>query len=515
MASSAVHPNAAVCVIGNEVLTGKTHDTNSLFIANFMFRRGIDLKRIVVIPDEMDVISSTVKELSDLVGPSGYVFTTGGIGPTHDDITYEGVAKAFGLGVELHQPTVDGLREYLEKQHRGFELNEDRLRMALLPAGCKLLSTASWVPIAVVNNVYVLPGIPSMVREMLTHNEAHFVGVPIHRAIVHTLRYEGDIAKTMTAIQKKYPGVAIGSYINLTDQTTGVKDETYHVRMTVEGRDEAEVEKVADELAAVSEGTRFFGSETAAICVIANEVLTGKTHDTNSFFIAKLMFRRGVDVKRIVVIPDDLEIISSTVKELSDLVGPTGYVFTTGGIGPTHDDLTYEGVARAFGLGLEVHQPTADALLAHARKNKFGNKLNDEVLRMATLPVGCTVLSTGSWVPLAVVHNVYVLPGIPSIVSEMLTHNEEHFVGVPIHRAIVLTLQYEAFIAKDMREVQKKHPTVAIGSYVNLTLEKTGVKDESYNSRLTVEGRDKDEVEKTADELVAISSGFRPPGSAL
>ncbi|GAB9463146.1 hypothetical protein Gpo141_00000619 [Globisporangium polare] len=251
-------PSAAICVIGNEVLTGKTHDTNSLFIAKLMFRRGIDLKRIVVIPDEMDAITSTVKELSDLVGPNGYVFTTGGIGPTHDDITYEGVAKAFGLGLELHQPTVDGLREYLVKQGRGGALNEDRLRMALLPAGCKILTTASWVPIALVHNVYVLPGIPSMVREMLTYNEEHFKGIPIHRAIVQTMSFEGEIATPMTVIQKKYPGVAIGSYVNLTGHKDGgVKDESYNTRLTIEGRDVDEVEKVADELAAIANGSRF------------------------------------------------------------------------------------------------------------------------------------------------------------------------------------------------------------------------------------------------------------------
>ncbi|KAF1331665.1 hypothetical protein FI667_g4216, partial [Globisporangium splendens] len=152
---------------------------------------------------------------------------------------------------------VDGLREYLVKQNRGHDLNEDRLRMALLPVGCKILKTASWVPIALVHNVYVLPGIPSMVRDMLMHNEDHFVGVPIHRAIVHTHHYEGDIAKPMTAIQKKHPNVAIGSYVNLTLQNTGVKDESYNTRLTIEGRDAQEVETVAAKLIAISNGSRF------------------------------------------------------------------------------------------------------------------------------------------------------------------------------------------------------------------------------------------------------------------
>ncbi|KAF1331666.1 Fad synthase, partial [Globisporangium splendens] len=259
---------------------------------------------------------------------------------------------------------------------------------------------------------------------------------------------------------------------------------------------------------------------SAAICVIANEVLTGKTHDTNSFFIAKLMFRRGIDVKRVIVIPDELDIISSTVKELSDLVGPTGYVFTTGGIGPTHDDLTYEGVAKAFGVGLELHQPTADALREFAIQRGYDGALNEDALRMATLPERCTVLSTGSWVPLAVVHNVYVLPGIPSMVTDMLTYNEDHFVGVPIHRVILHTLKIEALIAKSMKAIQKKYAGVAIGSYVNLTLEKTGVKDESYNTRITIEGRNLEEVENTTNELIQLCDGKRVqlesnPDSAL
>lgn len=210
-----------------------------------------------------------------------------------------------------------------------------------------------------------------------------------------------------------------------------------------------------------------------------------------------------------------LQIISSTVKELSDLVGPTGYVFTTGGIGPTHDDLTYEGVATAFGVGLELHEPTAEALRAYARSMKLTGELNEDVLRMATLPVGCKILETGTWVPLTVVHNVYVLPGIPSMVDKMLMYNEEHFKGVPIHRAIVHTMSYEGVIAKPMKAIQKKYPGVVIGSYVNLTQEKTGVKDESYNSRLTVEGRDADEVETVANELIAISNGTRFHAGAL
>ncbi|KAE9194866.1 hypothetical protein PF002_g23478 [Phytophthora fragariae] len=212
----------------------------------------------------------------------------------------------------------------------------------------------------------------------------------------------------------------------------------------------------------------------AAVCVIANEVLTGKTLDTNSHFIAKLMFRRGVDLKRVVVIPDEEDAIIETVKELSAFVGPTGYVFTTGGIGPTHDDITYESIAKAF------------------------------------------VLPSSGWTPIAVVENVYILPGIPSMVKDMLTCNEDHFVGVPIHRVIVSTLEYESTIAASYKALQKKHPNVILGSYVNLTEEKTGTRDASFNTRLTVEGRNAEEVKEIGNELVELFKGkIVDPGTAV
>ncbi|GMF32618.1 unnamed protein product [Phytophthora fragariaefolia] len=204
---------------------------------------------MVVIPDEEEAIVATVKELSRFVGPSGYVFTTGGIGPTHDDITYESVAKAFGLGVEIHEATLKGLEEAMTKRSGG--MTEGRKRMTLLPAGCKTLTTEFWTPIAVVENVYILPGIPSMVRSMLTSNEEHFVGVPIFRAIL-----EGDIAAQLTAVQNAHPDIAIGSYVNLTKDETGVRDTSFNTRLTIEGRDEAEVQDVSDEIAKLFDGEK-------------------------------------------------------------------------------------------------------------------------------------------------------------------------------------------------------------------------------------------------------------------
>ncbi|KAG6617525.1 FAD synthase [Phytophthora cinnamomi] len=248
-------PRAAVCVIANEVLTGKTLDTNSHFIAKLMFRRGVDLKRVVVIPDEEDAIIKTVRELSDFVGPKGYVFTTGGIGPTHDDITYESIAKAFGVGVALHEPTMAAMKKFGEEKFPDIPFDDSVKRMAIFPVGCKLLPSSGWTPIAVVENVYILPGIPSMVKDMLTCNEEHFVGVPIHRIIVNTLEYEGTLAGSLKAVQKQHPNVIIGSYVNLTEEKTGTRDTSFNTRLTVEGRNAEEVRGVGNKLVELFKGT--------------------------------------------------------------------------------------------------------------------------------------------------------------------------------------------------------------------------------------------------------------------
>ncbi|KAG3244882.1 hypothetical protein PI124_g10340 [Phytophthora idaei] len=254
----------------------------------------------------------------------------------------------------------------------------------------------------------------------------------------------------------------------------------------------------------------------AAVCVIANEVLTGKTLDTNSNFIAKLMFRRGVDLKRVVVIPDEEDAIIKTVKELSDFVGPSGYVFTTGGIGPTHDDITYESIAKTFDVGVELHELTFAAMKKFGEEKYPSIPFDDSVKRMAILPVGCKLLASSGWTPIAVVHNVYILPGIPSMVKNMLTCNEEHFVGVPIHPVIVNTLEYEGTLASSLKKVQNEHPNVILGSYVNLTEEKTGTCDTSFNTRLTVEGRDAEEVKQAGDKLIELFSGkIADPSAAV
>ncbi|CAK4660779.1 unnamed protein product [Aphanomyces euteiches] len=266
MSSRTVPPKAAICVVGNEVLSGKTLDSNSNFIAKFLFSRGIDLVRISVIPDEMDVIVDTVRHFSDLVGSTGYVFTTGGIGPTHDDITYEGIANAFNVPLELHQPTKDALYNYLAANNRGHELNEDRLRMATFPKGRPTIEAPVIsdnelrmrcpydVVMVKMRNVYVLPGIPRLMKQMLESNVDHFKGIPIHQAIARTKQPEGTIAATLKAVANEFPSVLIGSYVNLKEDHLQYEERSYNVQVTLYSRVESDIHAALPKAVAAIEG---------------------------------------------------------------------------------------------------------------------------------------------------------------------------------------------------------------------------------------------------------------------
>eukprot|EP01066_Platyproteum_vivax_P014268 Platyproteum_vivax@DN6398_c0_g2_i2.p1 len=145
------HRTAACLIIGDEVLKGRTHDTNSHFTAKQLYKLGINLERIEVIGDIQETIVSTVQRLS---ASHNYVFTSGGIGPTHDDITYLALARAFNDELTYHEPTLHLMNEYFkEKKPESLPLNEARRRMALLPSRSKVYTTEGlWVPLAVLEN---------------------------------------------------------------------------------------------------------------------------------------------------------------------------------------------------------------------------------------------------------------------------------------------------------------------------------------------------------------------------
>ncbi len=203
------NPTAAVLVIGNEILSGRTHDTNSHAIARFLGPFGIDLKEIRVVGDAEDEI---VAALNALRQRYTYVFTTGGIGPTHDDITADAVAKAFAVGIDFHPEALALLEARFVNNPQDF--NEMRRRMARIPLGASLIrNSISAAPGFHIGNVFVLAGVPSIMQAMLEDLAPRLTrGAAVHAVTITAHVAEGAIAGALAEIQKRFPAVAIGSY---------------------------------------------------------------------------------------------------------------------------------------------------------------------------------------------------------------------------------------------------------------------------------------------------------------
>lgn len=200
---------AALLVIGDEILSGRTKDKNIGYIADHLTAIGIQLKEVRVVPDEEAEIVAAVNALRHRYN---YVFTTGGIGPTHDDITADSVAKAFGVGIDVDERALAPMKAHFER--RGVELTPARLRMARIPFGAELVENSiSVAPGFKLGNVIVMAGIPSIMAVMLeaatkflqTGKKMVSEGIELHRP-------EGEIAHAFAEHQKKYPGVSMGSY---------------------------------------------------------------------------------------------------------------------------------------------------------------------------------------------------------------------------------------------------------------------------------------------------------------
>jgi molybdenum cofactor synthesis domain-containing protein len=200
---------AAVLVIGDEILSGRTKDKNIGFIAEHMTAIGIDVKEVRVVPDEEPEI---VTALNALRARYTYVFTTGGIGPTHDDITADAVAKAFDLPIDHDPRAVELLRERLAIT--GGEMNEARLRMTRMPKGSELvLNKISAAPGFMIGNVIVMAGIPQVMQAMLEYVTPRLkTGTAMLSETVRGDCREGDIGTELGAIAKAHAGVVIGSY---------------------------------------------------------------------------------------------------------------------------------------------------------------------------------------------------------------------------------------------------------------------------------------------------------------
>ena len=206
-------PTACLLVIGNEVLSGRTQDANIRFLANRLGEIGIPLREVRVIPDVADTIIATVNEVRSKFD---HVFTTGGIGPTHDDITSECVAAAFGVPWEKHPEAWPRMEAYYAKTPGGAaEFNAPRQRMATMPRGATLIDNAvSLAPGFTIGNVHVMAGVPRIMQSMFDSLAPRLAGGPpvVSRAVWALGLAEGRIAQGLEAIQTAYPALDLGSY---------------------------------------------------------------------------------------------------------------------------------------------------------------------------------------------------------------------------------------------------------------------------------------------------------------
>jgi len=238
--SDGPNPTAAVLIVGNEILSGRTKDANLPHIAERLGGQGILVREARVVPDVPEEIIAAVNALRSRYT---YVFSTGGIGPTHDDITSECVARAFGVALERNPEAVARL-----ERHYGDPalLNEARLRMANIPAGAELIDNPiSAAPGFRIGNVFVMAGVPNIMQAMLDGILPRLRGgPPIHARTVSCALAEGVLAADLGALQERYPALEIGSYPYFRRGDFGVS-------LVLRGTDEGQVDGATEELAAI------------------------------------------------------------------------------------------------------------------------------------------------------------------------------------------------------------------------------------------------------------------------
>jgi len=199
--------NAAIIVIGNEILSGRTQDINVSFLCKWLNDLGVRVTEVRIIEDNED---SIVKNVNELKNKFKYIFTTGGIGPTHDDITSKSIAKAFNIKYDFHKEAY----EILEKYYTPEKFNEGRKKMAKIPENAKLIyNPSSGAPGFIVKNVFCLPGVPSILKSMIDGLKDKIIGGnKILSQTITIQTVESEIAQSLEDVQKKFKNVEIGSY---------------------------------------------------------------------------------------------------------------------------------------------------------------------------------------------------------------------------------------------------------------------------------------------------------------
>jgi molybdenum cofactor synthesis domain-containing protein len=230
-----------------------------------------------------------------------------------------------------------------------------------------------------------------------------------------------------------------------------------------------------------------FATKTAAMVVIGNEILSGKVTDSNSPFLAKELRAAGVSLERIAVIPDDVDLIGQTVAGYAESFD---FVFTSGGVGPTHDDMTMDGIAVGFGVKVIEHSELRE-MIAQA----VGGTLSPSHLKMAQVPDGAELVGDHKHFPTVRMRNVYVLPGIPEIFEAKIAGLRERFAGEPYHLRQILVSVSETRIADFLNETLAEFPELMLGSYPKFA-------NEEYSVRLTLESKNEDYLEAALADLV-------------
>lgn len=230
-------------------------------------------------------------------------------------------------------------------------------------------------------------------------------------------------------------------------------------------------------------------SKTAGIVIIGNEVLSGKTQDTNSYFLCVELRQLGVEVQKISTIQDDIELIGLEVTAFSNRFD---FVFTTGGVGPTHDDVTIDGIAHGFAVRVVRHPDIEQRM-----RQRLGGDVNEARLRMANVPEGAVLLATEAlFAPVINIHNVYVFPGIPKILQERFHVIKERFRDAPYFLKNVFVRYGEGVIASALNALLVKFPHLLLGSYPVLDLP-------DYKVKVTLESKDSDYLDNALQNFIA------------
>jgi len=231
-------------------------------------------------------------------------------------------------------------------------------------------------------------------------------------------------------------------------------------------------------------------NKTAGIIIIGNEILSGKVHDSNSFYLASELRSLGVDVMRISVIPDDIEIIGIEAKGFS---GKYDFVLTSGGVGPTHDDVTMAGIAKGFGVKL-IKNPELEKRF----RLRYGDSINDAIMKMADVPEGTTIISLGdNSFPLVTFRNIYIFPGIPEYLRKKFSAIKERFRSASFYLKRLFLNANESDIAAILNTVVTGNIKVTLGSYPVLG-------NPEYQIMITAESRSEGALKKAVDELFSM-----------